>query len=117
MRTVLRLQVHLRGPVRVVEDHDVGRGQVDACQQRYRWHLKENATQMPAILWQLTATAEDLADSEWNHCYTREEAVYPLPGLRVNKYWPPVNRIDNVFGDRNVVCSCPPIESYQEVEA
>ena len=62
-------------------------------------------------------TAEDLADPEWNHCYTREEAVYPLPGLRVNKYWPPVNRIDNVFGDRNVVCSCPPIESYQEVEA
>ena len=62
-------------------------------------------------------TAEDLADPDWNHCYTREEAVYPLPGLRVNKYWPPVNRIDNVFGDRNVVCSCPPIESYQEVEA
>ena len=61
-------------------------------------------------------TAEDLADPEWNHCYTREEAIYPLPGLRVNKYWPPVNRIDNVFGDRNVVCSCPPIESYQEVE-
>ena len=62
-------------------------------------------------------TAEDLADPEWNHCYTREEAVYPLPGLRINKYWPPVNRIDNVFGDRNVVCSCPPTESYQEVEA
>ena len=62
-------------------------------------------------------TAEDLVDPEWNHCYSREEAVYPLPGLRINKYWPPVNRIDNVFGDRNVVCSCPPIESYQEVEA
>ena len=59
-------------------------------------------------------TAEDLTDAEWKHPYTREEAVFPLQSLRRGKYWPPVNRIDNVYGDRNVVCSCPPLESYCE---
>ena len=60
-------------------------------------------------------TVSDLADSEWSHPYTREQAAFPLAGLRQYKYWAPVGRIDNVQGDRNLVCSCPPIESYQGV--
>ncbi|WP_338545638.1 aminomethyl-transferring glycine dehydrogenase [Pseudomonas benzopyrenica] len=59
-------------------------------------------------------TARELA-GEWTHPYSREQAVFPLPSLVDGKYWPPVARIDNVYGDRNLVCSCPPIEAYGEV--
>jgi glycine dehydrogenase len=55
-------------------------------------------------------TAKNIA-SEWNRKYDRETAVFPAKQFR-NKYWPIVNRIDNVYGDRNLVCSCPPIESF-----
>ncbi|MDK4198679.1 aminomethyl-transferring glycine dehydrogenase [Pseudomonas sp. HR1] len=58
-------------------------------------------------------TARELA-GEWTHPYSREQAVFPLPSLVDGKYWPPVARIDNVYGDRNLVCSCPPIEAYGE---
>ncbi len=58
-------------------------------------------------------TAEDLLVHEWNHPYTREVAAYPLRSLRAAKYWSPVSRIDGAFGDRNVVCSCPPIDAYR----
>ncbi|MCU1484854.1 MAG: glycine dehydrogenase [Actinomycetia bacterium] len=56
-------------------------------------------------------TAETLV-REWDHPYTREEAVYPLPSVRDGKYWPPVRRIDGAHGDRNLVCSCLPVEAY-----
>jgi len=56
--------------------------------------------------------AEDLLIENWTHPYSRETAAYPVPGLRTNKYWPPVSRIDNGYGDRNLVCACPPIEAY-----
>ncbi len=56
--------------------------------------------------------AEVLLVETWERPYSREKAAYPLPWLRGNKYWPPVGRIDNVFGDRHFVCACPPIESY-----
>jgi glycine dehydrogenase len=49
---------------------------------------------------------------EWDHAYSREEAVFPLASLRDDKYWPPVRRIDGAFGDRNLVCSCPSVEAY-----
>ncbi|MDZ5605138.1 aminomethyl-transferring glycine dehydrogenase [Pseudomonas sp. RP23018S] len=58
-------------------------------------------------------TAAELV-GEWHHRYSREQAVYPLPSLVESKYWPPVGRVDNVYGDRNLVCACPPIEQYQE---
>ena len=58
-------------------------------------------------------TAAELV-GEWAHGYSREQAVYPLPSLVEAKYWPPVGRVDNVFGDRNLVCACPSIESYQD---
>jgi glycine dehydrogenase len=49
---------------------------------------------------------------DWNHPYTREQALFPLPYVFDNKFWPSVNRIDDVYGDRNLVCSCPPMENY-----
>jgi glycine dehydrogenase len=56
-------------------------------------------------------TAAELV-GEWTHPYSREQAVYPVASLIEGKYWPPVGRVDNVFGDRNLVCACPSIESY-----
>jgi glycine dehydrogenase len=58
-------------------------------------------------------TALELA-GDWKHAYSREDAAYPKPWLRAAKFWPPVKRIDNVAGDRNLVCTCPPIEAYAE---
>ena len=58
--------------------------------------------------------AESLLTDDWSHAYSREQAAYPVAGLRQNKYWPPVGRIDNVYGDRNLICSCPSIESYED---
>ncbi|SEH03426.1 glycine dehydrogenase [Nonomuraea solani] len=59
-------------------------------------------------------TAESVAADEWPHPYARSEAAYPLPSLRENKYWVPVRRIDQAYGDRNLVCSCPPLEAYED---
>jgi glycine dehydrogenase len=58
-------------------------------------------------------TAEALLAAEWPHPYPRARAAYPLPWLRERKFWPPVGRLDNVLGDRQFVCSCPDVESYQ----
>jgi glycine dehydrogenase len=55
-------------------------------------------------------TAEFVTKSDWTHAYTREAAAYPLPWVKESKYWPPVARVDNVFGDRHLVCSCPSVE-------
>ncbi|SFP77124.1 aminomethyl-transferring glycine dehydrogenase [Tranquillimonas alkanivorans] len=58
-------------------------------------------------------TVEDLV-GDWDRPYTREQGCFPAGAFRVDKYWPPVNRVDNVFGDRNLVCTCPPLEAYAE---
>jgi len=58
-------------------------------------------------------TADMAIDTNWDRPYTREQAVYPLPYLKASKFWPQTGRLDNVFGDRNVVCSCPPLSDYQ----
>ncbi len=60
-------------------------------------------------------TAKEIASDKWNHPYSRKKAAYPLPYLKENKFWPPVSRIDNPYGDRNLVCSCPPVESYEDL--
>ena len=57
-------------------------------------------------------TAEALLAADWPHAYTREQAAYPVPALRRQKYWSPVGRVDNVWGDRNLSCSCPPMSAY-----
>ncbi|WP_417554968.1 aminomethyl-transferring glycine dehydrogenase [Microbacterium sp.] len=57
-------------------------------------------------------TAASLIAGEWTHAYTREEAAYPVRTLVATKYWPPVRRIDQAYGDRHLVCACPPIEAF-----
>ncbi len=57
-------------------------------------------------------TAEDVTADDWTHPYPRSTAAYPVETLRDAKYWPPVSRIDGAYGDRNVVCSCPPLDAY-----
>jgi glycine dehydrogenase len=59
-------------------------------------------------------TAEEVSADEWTHPYSRQQAAYPLPFVRANKFWPSVARIDNPYGDRNLVCACPPVEAYAE---
>jgi glycine dehydrogenase len=59
-------------------------------------------------------TAEALLAADWTHGYSREQAAYPVPALRRQKYWVPVGRVDNVYGDRNLVCSCPPVSDYEQ---
>ena len=57
-------------------------------------------------------TAEAIAAADWSHPYSREEAAFPLPFVRATKFWPSVGRIDNPYGDRNLFCSCPPVEAF-----
>jgi glycine dehydrogenase len=60
-------------------------------------------------------TAEEVTADSWTHPYSRQQAAYPLPYVRANKCWPAVARIDNPYGDRNLICACPPMEAYEEV--
>jgi glycine dehydrogenase len=59
-------------------------------------------------------TAAAVAADDWPHVYSREQAAYPLPFVRARKFWPSVGRIDNPYGDRNLMCSCPPVEAFAE---
>ncbi len=59
-------------------------------------------------------TATEVMASGWSHPYSREQAAFPLSFVAAAKYWPPVKRVDNVYGDKNLVCSCEPLESYAE---
>jgi glycine dehydrogenase len=59
-------------------------------------------------------TAEVVINDNWNHSYSREMAAYPAEWCRENKFWPSVGRINNAYGDRNLVCSCLPVEAYIE---
>ena len=59
-------------------------------------------------------TAHAIASDEWNHPYSRQKAAYPAPYLNNHKYWPSVGRIDNAYGDRNLICTCPPVEVYNK---
>ncbi|HZI79477.1 MAG TPA: aminomethyl-transferring glycine dehydrogenase [Vicinamibacterales bacterium] len=64
------------------------------------------------VLTQAPHTAAAVSATDWTHPYSREEAAYPLPFLRAHKFWPAVGRVDNPFGDRNLICTCPPVEAY-----
>ena len=59
-------------------------------------------------------TLGDVTADDWAHPYSREQAAYPVASLYRYKYWAPVNRVDNVYGDRNLFCACPTIDSYRE---
>ncbi|RMH46297.1 MAG: hypothetical protein D6694_03700 [Gammaproteobacteria bacterium] len=58
-------------------------------------------------------TMDVVTADEWPHAYSREVAAFPVPSLRHHKFWPYVGRVDDVYGDRNLMCACPPIEAYQ----
>ena len=58
--------------------------------------------------------AENVVADDWDRGYSREAAAYPVPGLRRDKYWVPVSRIDNAYGDRHIICACPPMEAYED---
>jgi glycine dehydrogenase len=57
------------------------------------------------------------SSDDWTHPYSRQQAVFPLPFVKLNKFWPSVGRIDNPYGDRNLMCACPPLEAYGEAGA
>jgi len=62
-------------------------------------------------------TADCIINKDWNYPYSPQEAAFPVDYLKDFKYWVPVRRVDNAFGDRNLICSCPSVESYMNVEA
>ena len=62
-------------------------------------------------------TARVVLTEDWQRSYSREKAAFPLPHLRFNKFWPSVSRVDSAYGDRNLICSCIPVEAYAEAEA
>ncbi len=71
-----------------------------------------NSSKEDNVLKNAPHTAKTLIDSKWDREYERSKAAYPVDSLYENKYWPPVGRVDNVYGDRNLVCSCPSMEDY-----
>ena len=58
-------------------------------------------------------TAAAVISDSWSHAYPREKAAFPLPSIVENKFWPSVGRVDNGYGDRNLVCTCAPVDSYR----
>ena len=74
--------------------------------------IRKEADATPDILRNAPHTAEVLMANDWKYSYSREKAAYPLKWVQSNKYWPPVGRVDNAYGDKNIVCSCPPLEAY-----
>ena len=75
--------------------------------------IRKEADEFPDVIRNAPHTSAVLMVTEWTHKYSREKAAYPLKWVRNNKYWPPVGRVDNAFGDKNIVCSCPPLDDYK----
>ena len=83
-----------------------------AIREEIRAIEKGKADRADNVLKQAPHTAASVVSDNWNHKYGREQAAYPAPWLREHKFWPAVGRIDNPYGDRNLVCTCPPMENY-----
>ncbi len=75
--------------------------------------IRNEADICPDVIKNAPHTAKTLMSSDWKATYTRDKAAYPLNWVRSNKYWPPVGRVDNAYGDKNIVCSCPPMDDYK----
>jgi glycine dehydrogenase len=75
-----------------------------------------SADKVDNVLKNAPHTSRVVMSDSWNRSYSREKAVFPLPHLRFNKFWPSVSRVDSAYGDRNLICSCIPVEAYAEVE-
>merc|ERR1712151_262278 len=82
------------------EIDDIGSGKVSSIEQ--------------SPLHNAPHTMNDIISDKWDREYSREVAAYPAPWSRTNKFWPTCNRVDNVYGDRNLVCTCPPISAYED---
>jgi len=77
--------------------------------------VEENrADKIDNVLKNAPHTAFEATSDDWQHCYGRTKAVYPAAFVKQNKFWPTISRVNNTFGDRNLICTCPPIESYEE---
>ena len=72
------------------------------------------ATRDDNVLKNSPHTAEIVTADEWKHSYSREKAAFPVAWLRDHKFWPPVSRIDNAYGDRHLMCTCPPLSELAE---
>jgi glycine cleavage system P protein (glycine dehydrogenase) len=83
-----------------------------AIRQEIQAVLDGKADAKDNVLKNAPHTAEEVTSDAWSHAYSREQAAYPLPWVRANKVWPSVSRIDNPYGDRNLICACPPIEAF-----
>jgi glycine dehydrogenase len=71
-----------------------------------------NADRTDNVLKNAPHTAAAIANDNWSHPYSRQQAAFPLPWVKADKFWPPVGRIDNAYGDRNLICSCPDVAEY-----
>jgi glycine dehydrogenase len=90
---------------RFVEAMIVIRGEIEAV-------LKGELDAHDNPLKQAPHTLADLIGDEWTRSYSRQRAAFPAPWIAQHKYWPTVNRVDNVYGDRNLICSCPAVSDY-----
>ena len=88
-----------------------GRG-VD--QETIKKEILDSAKNTDTPLKNAPHTALEIASENWNKSYTREVAAYPTKHQKKHKYWPPVGRIDNAYGDRNLVCTCPSVDDYKK---
>ena len=84
-----------------------------AIRQEIQAVLDGHAHPTDNVLKNAPHAAEAVTASDWPHPYSREQAAYPLPFVRANKIWPAVSRIDNPYGDRNLICACPPMEEVR----
>jgi glycine dehydrogenase len=75
---------------------------------------KGEASRDDNVLTNAPHTAIEIATDTWTHSYSRQQAVFPAPWIIENKFFPSVKRVDNAYGDRNLVCTCPPMENYLE---
>lgn len=82
-------------------------------------HAVENgsADRKDNVLKNAPHTMHEVTRDNWSHTYSRQEAAFPLPYVAAHKFWPSVGRVDNAYGDRNLVCACPPMEAYEDVVA
>ena len=82
-----------------------------------RAEIDESSAEEPNnVLKNAPHTLEMTTTDEWNFPYSRQKASFPLPYVAENKFWPSVRRVDDAYGDRNLICTCAPIEAYMETE-
>ena len=105
----IRVSVKEKKPLSELDESEVVASQVTVDNQ----FIKTDITNENNLLKNAPHTAKMIID-KWHHPYSIKDAIFPLPFVMENKFWPSVRRVDDAFGDRNLVCTCSPIESYIE---